>query len=310
MRRNRTVVVAGATGLIGQPLVQRLRGDGYDVAVLTRRPRKARTLFEPDVRTLEWDGAIVDDRWAAVLGGAAGVVNLSGTPIGPARWTARRKRAILESRVGSTRALVTAIRRLEPSFRPAVLVNSSGINYAGHRGDEVVTEAAAPGSSFLARVAAAWEEAALEAESLGVRVAVMRTPLVLARRALALRLMALPYRLFVGGPLGSGRQWTPWIHLDDAVGLYRLALEHAALRGPVNVVAPDLRRHRDLAAEVAAALGRPARVHVPDRALAAVLGEQAELFLDGQRAVPEKALAAGYRFRYADLRASLADALR
>ena len=309
MSTNRTVVVAGATGLIGQPLVQRLRADGYDVVVLTRRPRKARALFEPDVRALEWDAAIVDEGWAGALAGAAGVVNLAGAPVGPWRWTPRRKREILESRVGSTRALVTAIARLEPASRPAVLVNSSGINYAGHVGDEVVTEAAQPGSSFLARVAAAWEDAALEAESLGVRVAVMRTPLVLARHALALRLMSLPYRLFLGGPLGSGRQWTPWIHLEDAVGLYRLALEDGTLRGPVNVVAPDVRRHRDLARELARALGRPARVRVPEAALTAVLGEQAELFLDGQRAVPEKALAAGYRFRYPDLEASLADAL-
>ena len=310
MSGNRTVVVAGATGLIGQPLVQRLRADGYGVSVLTRRPRRARALFEPDVRTLEWDGAIVDDRWAAALEDAAGVVNLAGTPVGPWRWTPRRKREILESRIGSTRAIVTAIARLDPPSRPPVLVNSSGINYAGDRGDDVVTEAAAPGSSFLARVAAAWEEAALAAERLGVRVAVMRTPLVLARQALALRLMSLPYRLFVGGPLGSGRQWTPWIHLDDAVGLYRLALEDATLRGPVNVVAPDVRRHRELARELARALGRPGRVRVPEAALAAVLGEQAELFLDGQRAVPEKALLAGYRFRYADLSASLAEALR
>ena len=310
MSGNRTVVVAGATGLIGQPLVQRLRADGYGVTVLTRRPRKARTLFEPDVRALEWDGAIVDDRWAAALDGAAGVVNLAGTPVGPWRWTPRRKRDILESRVGSTRALVTAIARLDPASRPPVLVNSSGINYAGDRGDAVVTEAEPPGSSFLARVAAAWEDAALAAEPLGVRVAVMRTPLVLARQALALRLLSLPYRLFVGGPLGSGRQWAPWIHLDDAVGLYRLALDNPMLRGAVNVVAPDVRRHRDLAGELARALGRPARVCVPEGALAAVLGEQAELFLDGQRAVPEKAHAVGYRFRYANLETALAEALR
>ena len=310
MSGNRTVVVAGATGLIGQPLVRRLRTDGYGVTVLTRRPRKARALFEPDVRTLEWDGAIVDDRWAAALAAAAGVVNLAGTPVGPWRWTRRRKRDILESRVGSTRALVTAMARLDPETRPPVLVNSSGINYAGHRGDDVVTESAAPGSSFLARVAAAWEAAAFEAESLGVRVAVMRTPLVLADRALALRLLSLPYRVFLGGPLGSGRQWTPWIHLEDAVGLYRHALEDPALRGPVNVVAPDVRRQRDLARELASALGRPARVRVPAAALAAVLGEQAELFLDGQRALPEKALDAGYRFRYADLHTALGEALR
>jgi uncharacterized protein (TIGR01777 family) len=297
--------LAGATGFIGRPLVESLVSEGFEVVVLSRRPESAGLAA---ARVVEWDGASADG-WSGELAGAAGVVNLAGASIGRYRWTSRRKREIVRSRVESTRALVAALGRLRPEQRPEVLVSSSGIDYAGDSGDELVTEHVRPGRSFLARVCVEWEAAALGAEALGVRVVTVRTPLVVGRGALALRLMALPFRLFAGGPLGSGRQWFPWTHLDDTVAAYRRALEDERLRGAVNLVAPDLRRQRDAARELGAVLRRPSWLPAPRPALRALLGEQADLLLHGQRAVPAKLTAVGFRFTHRNLRGALEDAL-
>jgi uncharacterized protein (TIGR01777 family) len=301
------IVLAGATGFIGRPLVSSLLAEGYDVAVLTRRPDSASV--PAGARAVGWDGATVDS-WSMELAGAAGVVNLAGASIGRYRWTSARKREIVRSRVETTRALVEAMARLRPGERPGVLVNSSGIDYAGDSGDTVVTELAPPGSSFLARVCVEWEAAALGGAALGVRVVTVRTPLVLGRGAVALRLMALPFRLFGGGPLGSGEQWFPWAHLQDTVAAYRLALADDHLRGAVNLAAPDLRRQRDVARELGAVLRRPSWLPAPRTALRAVLGEQADLLLHGQRAVPARLTEVGFRFAQPNLREALQDALR
>lgn len=306
MKRGK-LVLAGATGFIGRPLVESLLADGFEVVVLSRRPESAALPW--GTRVVGWDGASVDG-WTGELAGASGLVNLAGASIGRYRWTARRKREILRSRVETSRTLVEALGRLRPEQRPGVLVNASGIDYAGDSGDEVVTERVRPGDSFLARVCVEWEAAALGAEALGVRVVTVRTPLVVGRGALAVRLMALPFRLFAGGPLGSGRQWFPWAHLDDTVAAYRRALEDERLRGAVNLAAPDLRRQRDLARELATVLGRPSWLPAPRPALRAVLGEQADLLLHGQRAVPAKLTEVGFRFAHPSLRDALEDALR
>ena len=299
------IVVAGGTGLIGRALTAALDEDGHDVAVLTRRPEEAQRLL-PRARVVTWRGDSLD---AVHLAGADGVVNLAGASIGAKRWSERRKREIVQSRVASTSAIVAAIEELPRERRPRVVVNASGIDYAGDRGDEPVTEDVDPGDSFLARVAVAWEEAAKRAEALDVRVVLMRNALVVSRDAPAFRLLVLPFRLFAGGPLGNGRQWFPWVHLEDAVALYRLALEREDVRGPVNVVAPDVRRQRDVARELGRVLRRPAFFPAPAPLLRAVLGERADLLLHGQRAEPRKALALGYRFRYRALDAALAEAL-
>jgi uncharacterized protein (TIGR01777 family) len=301
------IVVAGGTGFIGRPLVRALLDDGHDVAVLTRRPGSAGLI--PGARAVRWDGATVEG-WGEELAGAAAVVNLAGASVGRFRWTRGRKREILSSRVETTRALVEAMARLGPAERPGVLASSSGIDYAGDCGDAAVTEQSAPGATFLARVCVEWEAAARGAEGLGVRVVALRTPFTIGRGALALRLLALPFRLFAGGPLGSGRQWFPWVHLDDAVAVYRRAVEDEGLRGAVNVVAPGAIRQRDAARELGAILGRPSWLPAPKVALRAVLGEQADLLLHGQRAVPAKLREAYFRFAYPGLREALEEALR
>jgi uncharacterized protein (TIGR01777 family) len=296
------IVVAGGSGLIGQALVASLRADGHETIVLTRTPGGP--------GTLGWDARTVGD-WAESLGGAYAVVNLAGHSIGSGRWTRRRKDLILRSRVDSTSALVDAIGGLPAELRPRVFVCSSGIDYAGDRPDDAeIDESAAPGDSFLARVCVAWEDAALRAEEHGVRVVVARTSFVIGKGAPALRLMALPFRLFAGGRLGSGRQWFPWVHIDDTVGIYRSAIGHEHWRGAVNVVAPSVPRQRELAQELGKVLHRPAVLRTPAPVLRLALGEQADLLLTGQRAVPRKAEQAGYRFMYPELGAALEQALR
>jgi uncharacterized protein (TIGR01777 family) len=301
------LVLAGATGFMGRPLVDSLVRDGFEVVVLSRHPGAA--VLPAGARAVAWDGTSVDG-WSGELADATGIVNLAGASIGRWRWTPARKREIVRSRVETTRALVEACGRLRPEQRPQVLVNSSGIDYAGDSGDEIVTEQVRPGDSFLARVCVEWEAAALGAEALGVRAVVMRTPLVVGRGALALRLMALPFRLFTGGPLGDGRQWFPWAHLEDTVAAYRRALEDERLRGAVNLVAPALVRQRDAARELGAVLSRPSWLPAPRPALRALLGEQADLLLHGQRAVPTKLVEVGFRFAHPSLRGALEDALR
>jgi uncharacterized protein len=298
------LVVAGGSGFVGRALVEELTARGYEVVVLSRRPERAATRLPEGARAVGWDGD-----WAGELPGAAGVVNLAGASIGGGRWTARRKQAILSSRVETTGRLVDAIRALPAARRPPVLVNASGIDYAGDRGEKAVTEEAEPGDSFLACVCAAWEDAGRRAEELGLRVVLMRTSFVFGRGAPAMRLLALPFRLFVGGPLGGGRQWFPWISREDAVRLYALALERHSLTGPVNVVAPEQVRQRELARELGRVLHRPAVLPTPAPLLRLVLGEQADLLLHGQRAEARKALEAGFDFRDATLRSALEEAL-
>lgn len=295
------LILAGATGLIGRALVPALLGEKHDVTVLTR----SASLAVEGASTVRWDGLWVDE---SHVRDTDAIVNLSGATIGGRRWTDARKRQILRSRVDSTAALVDAVARLSPSKRPAVFVNASGIGYAGDTGDDVVTEDARPGADFLASVCGEWEAAALSAEALGLRVALLRTGVVLARGAPTLRLLALPFRLFAGGRVGSGRQWFPWIHLDDAVRIYAIVIADSALAGPVNLVAPEEVRQTDLARELGRVLRRPALLPTPAWAIRLALGEQSELVLGGQRAVSHKLDPSA--FLYPRLAEALAEALR
>ena len=298
------IVVAGGTGYIGKALVQALTSFGHGVVVLSR---SARDGGPGNARAVAWDPTGSESTvWAQELRGASAVVNLAGASIGGGRWTAARKRVLRESRTQSTGALVDAMRQLDVGERPRVLVNASGIDYYGDRGDEIVTEESGPGASFLAELCVQWEAAAREAEALGIRVVLMRTSVVVGKGADALERLALPFKLFAGGPLGSGRQWFPWVHLDDAVGLYRFAIDNESVTGPLNLVSPDLRRERELAAAVGRILGRPSWAPAPAFVLRIVLGELSELILHGRRAEPRKALALGYEFK----RPNLEDALR
>jgi uncharacterized protein (TIGR01777 family) len=284
------VVIGGGAGYVGRALTASLVADGHDVVVLTRRPERGGV-----GRATGWDAA------QAEVEGAAAAVNLAGVSIGGPRWTTSRKAAILGSRVETTQALARAIGAAEQP--PGVFVTASGIDYYGESGDAVVDESSAPGASFLGRVCAAWEEAAAGS---GVPHVPVRTALAVGPRAPSIRLMAVPFRLLVGGPVGGGRQWFPWIHLDDLVSVYRLAID-GRLEGPVNAVAPQQLRQRDAARDFGAVLHRPAVVPAPAAAVRLLLGEEADLALHGQRAVSGKL--DELEFRYRELRPALESVL-
>jgi len=301
------IVLAGATGFVGRPLVRALREAGHEMTVLTRRPEEAARELGSGTRAVAWDGRTVAPGWAGEIRQADAVVNLSGANIGTRRWTQARKRELLASRVDSTRAIVGAIAEADAGQRPKVLVTASGIDYYGDRDDEQpLCEDAPAGSSFLARLCVEWEAAAREAEPLGVRVASVRTALAMGKGAFAVTMLLLPFRLLAGGPLGSGRQWFTWIHLDDLIGLYCLAIEDDRVRGPLNAVAPDVRREREVAAAIGRVLHRPSWLPVPGFMLRLVLGERADLLLHGRRAAPCRAQELGYSFRYPHLEEALA----
>lgn len=301
------VIVAGGSGYIGRHLVQRLRDGGHHAIILTRSPRVA---SNPIVGAVSWDAKSASGPWLSELSGADGIVNLAGSSIGGGRWTRKRMADILGSRLSATGALVDALRRTAPERRPRVLVNASGIDFYGDRGDDPVSEGDPAGDSFLARVCDQWEAAAEAATPLGVRVVRLRTALVFGRGASAFRLMTLPFRLFVGGPLGNGRQWFNWIHIEDLLALYERGLMDASLRGPFNALAPDVRRQRDVAKAIGQVMHRPSVVPAPALMLRLALGRQADLLLHGRKTTPARAQAAGFTFTYGDLPAALQNTLR
>jgi uncharacterized protein (TIGR01777 family) len=291
------VSVVGATGLIGRHACEALAARGDEVVAVSRRGDSGMA----GVADVRWDPAEGPPP-AAALDGADALVNLAGAPLAGRRWSTARKREIRESRVLTTRALVDA---LAGEGRPRVLVNASGIDYYGPRGEETVDETAGAGTGFLAETCVAWEREAARAADHGVRVVMMRSAVVLSHEGGALPTMARPVRLFAGGPIGGGRQRLPWIHLDDEVGLILFALDRPDLAGPLNATSPEPPRQGEFVKALGRALGRPALVPTPAVALRLALGEMATLVLDGQRAVPRAALAAGYGFRHPDLDGAL-----
>ena len=304
------IIIAGGTGFVGRALTRSLLGSGHEVVVLSRGEAAAAHRLTAGVRSVRWNARGAEGAWASELRGAGAVVNLSGASIGGGRWTDSRKRVLIESRVRSTQALVRAMGLVPAAERPGVLVNASGIDYYGnHVGNEALDERASAGTSFLARLSVQWEDAAQMAEPLGVRVVRVRTSLCIGRGAQALRMLVLPFRLFAGGPLGDGRQWFTWIHLEDLVALYLLAIVRADLIGPLNAVAPHVPRERDVAREIGRVLHRPSWAPAPELMLRLVLGEMADLVLHGRNAIPARAQAAGHNFRYPDVGAALAEAL-
>lgn len=299
------VLVFGGSGLVGRGLVASLVRDGHQAVVVSRRPEAVHGL-PPGARAAGWDGRTLGG-WVDELAGADGVVQLAGEGIF-GRWTAGRKQRIRSSRVAGSHLVAEGI--AAAPRRPRVLVQGSAIGfYGGGRGDTPVDEETPAGDDFLAAVAREWEAASEGVEALGVRRPVARTGIVLSRDGGALPLMRLAFKGFTGGPLGDGRQWMPWIHEADEVGAIRFLLEHPQATGPYNLVAPEPVTNRDFSAAVGRALGRPSWLPAPAWGMRLVLGELGDVLLGGQRARPERLLAAGYRFRFPELGGALADLL-
>lgn len=301
------VTVTGATGLIGTRLVAALARRGDEVTVLSRDPRRARERLGAGVTALAWDplGAPAP---TDALAGRDGVVHLAGEPVAQ-RWSDAAKKRIRASRESGTANLVAGLRAVEA--RPAALVSASAVGYYGARGDERVDESEPPGEGFLSDVCVAWERAAQAATALGVRVANVRTGVVLDPGGGALAKMLPPFKAGVGGPVAGGRQWMPWIHVDDLVGLYLAALDGGSdgWRGPLNGSAPDPATNRDFSKALGRALHRPAVAPVPRIALRVLYGEMEQIVTTGQRAVPARPLALGFRFAHPQLDEALRSAL-
>ena len=303
------IAITGATGFIGQRLVRRLIADGDEPVALTRRPEEARALLPVRCAVAAWDPGrgTVD---AEALRGAGAVVHLAGESVAGGRWTAARKRAILDSRVAGTRALIAALRGLAPGERPPVLVAASAIGIYGDRGDEPLDERSSRGAGFLADVCAAWEAETRPAADIGMRLATVRIGIVLGREGGALRAMLPPFRLGVGGRLGGGAQWMSWIHVDDLVELFVTALRNGAASGVVNGVAPQPVTNAEFTRVLAGVLGRPAFLPAPAPALRLALGEMAVILLASQRVVSRAERDFGVAFRHPDLVGALADLCR
>ena len=308
------VLVTGSTGLIGTALVSLLAREGHTVWRM-RRPQSVVTGGEKEVFDVAWNpatgelgGAPFSDKSDKDIG-ADVVVNLAGASIAGGRWTAERKELLRASRIGTTRALVNALGKM--NARPRVLISASAIGIYGDRGDELLTEDSKPGTDFLAGLAEEWEAEARKAESLGIRVVLARFGIVLARLGGALAKMLLPFKLGVGGRLGSGQQWMSWVTLEDVVGVMRFAIENGAVRGSVNMVAPQPVRNAEFTKALANTLRRPALFPAPALALRLALGEMADaLLLSSQRVVPQKLQRFGYRFLYSELSSALAAVLK
>ena len=296
------VAITGATGRIGIHLVKALKDRGDEVCVLSRNPKRATELL--GVEAFEWDPKS-DGAPAEALSGRDAIVHLAGEDVGQ-RWSEDTKAEISASREKGTRNLVTGIFAATP--RPPALIGASASGYYGPHGDEVIDESAPPGSDWLAEVCVRWEQQT-DAAKLGARVVKVRTGIVLDAEGGALAKMLTPFKAGVGGPIGSGKQYMPWIHLDDLVGIYLAAIDHASFSGPINASAPEPVTNKEFAKALGKALHRPAVAPVPAFMIKGMYGAMSQIVLTGVRMVPGRADELGYEFQHPDLDEALADTL-
>jgi uncharacterized protein (TIGR01777 family) len=303
------IVITGGTGLIGRALSAILLSDGYEVIVLSRSPERASHL--PDgARVVGWDARTAEG-WGHLVDGAEGIVNLSGQSLAgegffPTRWTDERRRVIRESRLNSSRAVVQAV--AQAVQKPRVVVQSSTVGYYGFRGDEVLTEKSEPGDDWAARFTAeGWEPSTMPVEEMGVRRVVVRSALVLSVDDGVLPRLLLPFRLYVGGPMGSGNQWYSWIHARDHARALRFLIEAEGLHGAFNLTSPNPATNSELAKIIGRVMRRPSLIRVPGFAMRLAFGEVSDIVLKGQRVVPQRLLDLGFEFRFPTAEAALKD---
>ena len=298
------ILVTGATGFIGKALCKSLAADGHEFVVLSRRPESVAVV--PGAKVFGWNPE-AETPPAECWAGVEAVIHLAGEPVAAKRWTEEQKRRIRDSRVIGTRNLVLGMKAA--AAPPKVFISSSAVGFYGNRGDEQVDERSAPGIGFFPDVCTAWEREAEQAKELGTRVVLARIGVVLGDGGMLEKIL-LPFRLGVGGILGSGRQWFPWIHLDDMVGILRHALYGEHVSGAINGVAPNPATNAEFTKALGAALHRPTIFPVPEFALRIVMGEMANAALDSQRVYPSVALETGYKFQFPNLQPALESFLR
>jgi len=303
------VAITGATGFVGSRLVEKLQEGNHQILVLTRNLDHARRVFPsssfPNVEIQAYS-PLESGEWQQKISGCDGVVNLAGAPIAESRWTPERKQEILNSRKIGTEKIVEAIAQAQP--RPGVLVNSSAIGYYGTSETKMFEESSSPGDDFLAEVCQAWETAAEKVKQSGTRLVILRTGIVLGMGG-ALAKMLPPFRMFAGGPLGSGRQWFSWIHRDDLVNLILTALMHPELEGTFNATAPNPVRMSEFCQAMGEILHRPSWLPVPNFALEMLLGDAAQVVLEGQQVLPKRTQAYKFEYQYPTVKSALKEIL-
>jgi len=304
------VAITGATGFIGSRLVQRLHAKGHKIVVLTRNITFAQKVFPsetfPNVEIVAYTPN-TSGSWQNVITSCDGVVNLAGEPIGEGRWTPERKQEILNSRKLGTQKIVEAIANANP--KPTVLINASAIGYYGTSETATFDETSLSGSDFLAQVCQIWEAQARKVKDAGVRLVILRLGIVLGNGG-ALDKMIMPFKLFAGGPIGSGRQWFSWIHVDDLVSLLLEALTKSEINGVYNSTAPNPVRMADLSQALGEVMNRPSWLPVPGFAIEALLGDGAMVVLEGQQVLPKRTLETGFEYKYPNLQSALAQILK
>lgn len=295
------ILITGGTGLIGRHLCIALLAEGHELTVLSRDPSSVPEKCGAGVHAMATLRDYSPDRFFDA------VINLAGEPIVDAYWSARRKRVLWDSRVSLTRELVGRIVAADHS--PSVLISGSAVGYYGNRGDDALDEADRAGGDFGAQLCKAWEEAAHAAEQAGVRVCVLRTGLILSKQGGLLGRMLLPFKIALGARLGDGKQWMSWVHIDDYVAMVLQLLHDTRASGPYNMTAPQPVTNAGFTTLLANALHRPALFAAPGWLLKLVMGERAVMLLEGQKVLPRRMTAAGYRFQFASLEHALADLL-
>ncbi|MCY7385584.1 MAG: TIGR01777 family oxidoreductase [Microcoleus sp. CAN_BIN18] len=303
------VAIAGATGFVGSRLVERLHSEGHSVLVLARDSERARRVFPasayPNLEIVAYTPAESGD-WQTSIAGCDSVVNLAGVPIAEEKWTAARKQAILDSRKLTTAKLVEAIALVNP--KPSVLVSTSAIGYYGTSETAEFDETSPAGDDFLAAVCQEWEAAAQPVKDMGTRLAILRFGIILGMGG-ALAKMLPPFKLFAGGPIGTGKQWFSWIHRDDVVNLILYALQNPQIEGVLNATAPNPVRMNEFCETLGAVLQRPSWLPVPAFALEFLLGDGAKVVLEGQKVLPKGTLASGFQYQYPTLKLALEEIL-
>lgn len=299
------IIVTGATGLIGSSIVKKLIARGDDVTIFTRDASHA---DNPSAKYIEWTPGR-EGEWEKAVEGKDGIIHLAGASIFGKRWNEEYKRKIMESRESGTRSIVNAIAKA--NRKPPVLISASGIGYYGKdTGERVISEADPPGDDFLAKVCNVWEAEAAKAETNNVRWISIRTGVVLDRNEGALKKMLLPFRLLFGGPLGSGKQWFSWIHIDELSDIYIRVLDDNSFQGAINGTSPNPVKMGTFADTLGEVMKRPSWFRVPEFLMKIVIGEAAEFITGGQKVMPDKLLEMKYNFKYPDVKSALQDLLK
>lgn len=301
-------IITGGTGFQGKYLIAELAKAGYEVIVLSRNPDQYSPALPNGARLVRWD-ARSSQGWGELANGAQAIINLAGENMAAGRWTEQSKKTILSSRVNAGKAVVQAVE--QASQKPKVVIQASAVGYYGPGGDTAITEESPAGSDFQAGVCKEWEASTAAVTQQGVRQVIIRTGLPLATDGGVLERYLLPFKLYAGGPLGSGKQWTPWIHMTDQIGAMRFLIENSATAGAYNLCAPNPVTNKQFAQALGKALGKPSVIPVPGFALNLVFGEMAdEMLLVGWRQMPERLLNAGYQFRFPEIGEALKDLIK